>query len=152
MGIICPPDWDRVNLFENLSDTMVSPVPPVVTSLAAVSRRPRVSMLQFIYYSSSTLDRFLCLKFSWHTVILSDRTLKKWALSSFVLWFIDLCKYCFTIFTFQVRSTLRWPEKVIPIWIMTTVQLLSMRKFKLWTWWHYSSKFKYEKLLSLNFK
>ena len=33
--------------------------------LAEVSRRPRVSMLQFIYYSSSTLDRFLCLKFSW---------------------------------------------------------------------------------------
>ena len=37
----------------------------MVTPLAAVSRRPRVSMLQFIYYSSSTLNRFLCLKFSW---------------------------------------------------------------------------------------
>ena len=60
MGIICPPDC----LFENLVETTVSPVPPVVTPLATVSRRPRVSMLQFIYYSSSTLNRFLRLKFS----------------------------------------------------------------------------------------
>ena len=62
---MCPPEWARINLFKNLGETMVSHVPPVVTLLAAVSRRPRVSMLQFIYCSSSMLDRFLCLKFSW---------------------------------------------------------------------------------------